>query len=93
MARRKKGDIPQDDSPETIPLGEYGDPDDAAFVVASLLKRLAAHITGDNIRSTGAEQAVLVTPDNALAGGRVKATTSRSYARHDQQLGVRVPGA
>lgn len=49
LARRLPHDIPERDSPESIPLGEFGDPDDAAYVVALLLSRLANHVTGTNV--------------------------------------------
>ena len=48
-AERAAADVPPEDTPENIPLGEYGDPDDAAFVAVSLLSRFANHITGQNL--------------------------------------------
>ncbi len=53
IAQRRAGDVAHRESPETIPLGEYGDPDDAAYVVVSLLSRFTNHITGTNIVSDG----------------------------------------
>jgi 3-oxoacyl-[acyl-carrier protein] reductase len=49
LANRSAHDVPSRESPENIPLREYGDPDDAAYVVVSLLSRLSNHITGANI--------------------------------------------
>jgi 3-oxoacyl-[acyl-carrier protein] reductase len=40
---------PLDDQPEVIPLGEYGEPGHAAYVIETLLGDFAAHMTGANI--------------------------------------------
>ena len=53
LARRSADDVPSRESPQNIPLGEYGDPDDAAYVVVSLLSKLSNHITGTNIAFDG----------------------------------------
>jgi len=52
-ARRTAGDIPHRETPDQIPLGEFGDPDDAAYVVTSLLSRFSNHITGTNVLFDG----------------------------------------
>jgi len=49
LARRQPMDVPPEESPDTIALGEFGDPDDAAYVVVSLLSRFTNHITGTNV--------------------------------------------
>ncbi len=49
LGSRVPTDVPPEESPDTIPLGEYGDPDDAADVVVSLLSRFTNHITGSNV--------------------------------------------
>jgi 3-oxoacyl-[acyl-carrier protein] reductase len=53
LQNRREQDVPRRESPETIPLGEYGDPDDAAYVVVSLLSAFSNHITGANIPFDG----------------------------------------
>jgi 3-oxoacyl-[acyl-carrier protein] reductase len=40
---------PFDDQPGLIPLGEYGMPDDAAYVIETMLGAFATHMTGANI--------------------------------------------
>ena len=40
---------PLDDQPEVIPLGEYGEPSQAAYVIETLLGEFVAHMTGANI--------------------------------------------
>jgi 3-oxoacyl-[acyl-carrier protein] reductase len=49
LSKRSVGDVPARESPESIPLGEFGDPDDAAYVVLCLLSRFSNHITGTNV--------------------------------------------
>ncbi|TMC02778.1 MAG: SDR family oxidoreductase [Chloroflexi bacterium] len=49
LENRVEEDVPARETPETIPLGEYGDPDDAAHVIVTLLGRFANHLTGGNI--------------------------------------------
>jgi 3-oxoacyl-[acyl-carrier protein] reductase len=49
LASRQTLDVPPEESPDSIALGEYGDPDDAAYVVVSLLSRFTNHITGTNV--------------------------------------------
>jgi 3-oxoacyl-[acyl-carrier protein] reductase len=51
LENRGSADVPPEDPPEQIAIGEYGDPDDAAYVVVSLLSRLSNHITGINLAS------------------------------------------
>ncbi len=46
---KKPNDVPSEDSPENIPLGEYGDPNDAASLSVAFLTNLANHVTGANI--------------------------------------------
>jgi 3-oxoacyl-[acyl-carrier protein] reductase len=53
LADRKPNDIPMEDSPDNIPLGSYGDPDDVAKVVCSLLGEFSNHMTGANIVMDG----------------------------------------
>jgi 3-oxoacyl-[acyl-carrier protein] reductase len=50
---RREHDVPDRESLETIPLGEYGHPEDAAHVVVSLLSTFSNHITGVNIPFDG----------------------------------------
>lgn len=50
---RREHDVSRRESPESIPLGEYGDPDDAAHAVVTLLSRFTNHITGSNIAFDG----------------------------------------
>jgi 3-oxoacyl-[acyl-carrier protein] reductase len=40
---------PLDDQPGVIPLGEFGKPSDAAYVIETMLGDFAAHMTGANI--------------------------------------------
>jgi 3-oxoacyl-[acyl-carrier protein] reductase len=40
---------PLDDQPGVIPLGEYGEPSQAAYVIETLLGDFVAHMTGANI--------------------------------------------
>jgi 3-oxoacyl-[acyl-carrier protein] reductase len=42
-----------EDSPANIPLGHYGDPEDAARVIESMLSNFSNHITGANIICDG----------------------------------------
>ena len=44
---------PLDDHPAVIPLGAYGAPRDAAYVITSLLGPFTAHMTGANIVCDG----------------------------------------
>jgi 3-oxoacyl-[acyl-carrier protein] reductase len=44
---------PLDDQPDVIPLGEYGMPQDVAYVVESMLGQFTTHMTGANIVCDG----------------------------------------
>lgn len=49
LAARQATDIPAEDSPENIPLGAYGDPEDVAAAICAMLGELTNHMTGANI--------------------------------------------